>query len=181
MTSFFARPQPQSFYDELGLEIPTVPLQLLFYVMLVFVIVIGPVNFLVLRKFRKEPLILLTSPAVSLLFCLLVVGFITLNEGWYSRAKAFGVTLLDQEGRQAATLARLGVYAPMHRAEVSLSTPATCWSSPMRARCWRMWIRPRSSLPGCFSRGFRSVIRLSGCRRSAKSCGLRRKRTASRW
>lgn len=64
---FFARPQPQSFYDELGLEIPTVPLQLLFYVMLVFVIVIGPVNFLVLRKFRKEPLILLTTPAVSLL------------------------------------------------------------------------------------------------------------------
>ena len=110
---FFARPQPQSFHDELGLEIPTVPLQLLFYVMLVFVIVIGPVNFLVLRKFRKEPLILLTTPAVSLLFCLLVVGFITLSEGWYSRAKAFGVTLLDQEGRQAATLARLGVYAPI--------------------------------------------------------------------
>ncbi|MBS1370138.1 MAG: hypothetical protein HPZ91_09315 [Lentisphaeria bacterium] len=102
-----------NFTGNLGLEIPTIPLHLLFFVMLAFVILIGPVNYFVLKRFRRENLLLATTPAISLVFCLLVVGFITIDEGWYSRAKAYGITLLDQESRMAATQARVAVYAPV--------------------------------------------------------------------
>ena len=106
------RLEVENCFSLLKLPIPGVPLQLLFFVMLVFVIVIGPVNFMILRKLRREPLILLTTPVISLLFCLLVIGFITMGEGWYSRAKAVGVTLLDQDANLAATRAVVAVYAP---------------------------------------------------------------------
>lgn len=101
------------FMDVLALEIPTIPLHWLFFVMLLFVILIGPVNYFVLKKFHREMLLLATTPAISLLFCLLVIGFITVSEGWYSRAKAYGITLLDQENRLAATRVMLGIYAPV--------------------------------------------------------------------
>ncbi len=101
------------FMDVLALEIPTIPLHWLFFVMVAFVILIGPVNYFVLRKLHREMLLLATTPAISLLFCLLVIGFITVDEGWYSRAKASGITLLDQPARLAATHVRFGVYAPI--------------------------------------------------------------------
>lgn len=101
------------FMDVLALEIPTIPLHWLFFVMVAFVILIGPVNYFVLRKLHREMLLLATTPAISLLFCLLVIGFITVDEGWYSRAKASGITLLDQPTRLAATHVRFGVYAPI--------------------------------------------------------------------
>ena len=99
--------------EVIALEIPTIPLHWLFFVMLVFVILIGPVNYFVLKKLRREMLLLATTPAISLLFCLLVIGFITVAEGWFSRAKVSGITLLDQENRLAATRVMLGVYAPI--------------------------------------------------------------------
>lgn len=111
--SSFRQFTPDTYYALLKLEIPNVPLQLLFLAMVVFVFLIGPANFFLLRKFRKEPLILVTTPAISLVFCVLVIGFITLGEGWHSRAKALGVTLLDQDTKLAATRAMLAVYSPI--------------------------------------------------------------------
>jgi len=110
---FAGADDPTPFHKELNLSIPPVPLQWLFFVMLVFVIVIGLVNYFVLHKFRKEPLILLTTPVVSILFCLLVIGFISFQEGWSSRVRAFGMTLLDQTTGQAATRAIVSVYSPL--------------------------------------------------------------------
>ena len=109
----FRQVSPDTYYALLKLPIPDVPLQLLFLVMVAFVLLIGPANFFLLRKFRKEPLILVTTPVISLVFCLLVIGFITVGEGWHSRAKALGVTLLDQDTKLASTRAMLAVYSPV--------------------------------------------------------------------
>lgn len=109
----FRQVTPDTYWALLKLPIPDVPLQLLFLVMVAFVLLIGPANFFLLRKFRKEPLILVTTPVISLVFCLLVIGFITLGEGWHSRAKALGVTLLDQDTKLAATRAMMAVYSPV--------------------------------------------------------------------
>lgn len=103
----------ENYYSLLHLPIPDVPLQLLFLVMAAFVLLIGPANFFILRKFRREPLILVTTPVISLVFCLLVIGFITVGEGWYSRARGLGVTLLDQDTKLAATRAMMAVYSPV--------------------------------------------------------------------
>ncbi len=90
-----------------------VPLQLLFCVMLFFAILIGPVNFWVLKRRKKEPWILVTTPIISLLFCGVVILFITFKEGWYSRGRAVAVTLLDQTTQQAVTKGWMAVYAPI--------------------------------------------------------------------
>lgn len=90
-----------------------VPLQLLFCVMLFFAILIGPVNFWVLKRHKKEPWILVTTPIISLLFCGVVILFITFKEGWYSRGRAVALTLLDQTKQQAVTKGWMAVYAPI--------------------------------------------------------------------
>ncbi len=90
-----------------------VPLRLLFVVMLVFVLLIGPLNFWYLRRKKKEPWILVTTPVISLIFCVLVILFITFSEGWYSRGRAIAITLLDQTAQQAVTRAWVSVYAPI--------------------------------------------------------------------
>lgn len=109
----FRQVTPDTYWALLKLPIPDVPLQVLFLAMVAFVLLIGPANFFLLRKFRREPLILVTTPVISLVFCLLVIGFITMGEGWHSRAKALGVTLLDQDTKLASTRAMLAVYSPV--------------------------------------------------------------------
>lgn len=104
---------PNAFQSQLLPKIKDIPLQKLFFVMLVFVLLIGPVNYFWLRKYRKEPWILVTTPVISLIFCLLVILFITINEGWHSRGKAFGITLLDQANQIAATNSWTILYAPV--------------------------------------------------------------------
>ena len=94
-------------------EVENVPLPVLLWVMLAFVILIGPVNYFVLRRRNREPWILVTTPVLSLAFCLLVILYITFHEGWHSRGKSFGVTFLDQERGIAATKAWNVLYAPM--------------------------------------------------------------------
>lgn len=106
--------EPGLISQTMPLPIQQLPLRKLFFVMLLFVILIGPVNYLWLKRRGREPWILVTTPALSFAFCVVVVLFITLNEGWHSRGRAFGVTLLDQEaGHLAATRAWSDVYAPI--------------------------------------------------------------------
>ncbi len=90
-----------------------IPLRLLFVVMLVFVLLIGPLNFWYLRRKKKEPWILVTTPVISLIFCAVVILFITFSEGWYSRGRAVAITLLDQTAQQSVTRAWMAVYAPI--------------------------------------------------------------------
>ncbi|MDR0931965.1 MAG: hypothetical protein LBM70_02970 [Victivallales bacterium] len=98
---------------KLKFKIPTVPLHSLFYVMLIFAIIVGPVNYFTLRRFRRESWLFVTTPAISLIFCLALIAFITIHEGWYSRGKAHGITLLDEGIGLTATLSRVIVYAPI--------------------------------------------------------------------
>ncbi len=100
-------------FSHLALPIPSIPLQWLFCVMLAFVLIVGPVNYFILKRNRREMLILLTTPVICLIFCLLVIGFISVHEGWFSRAKACGLTLLDQDRKLAATRALVSVYSPV--------------------------------------------------------------------
>lgn len=90
-----------------------IPYRLIFGVMLVFALLIGPVNFWILRRRKKEPWILVTTPVISVVFCILVIVFITFEEGWYSRGRALAVTLLDQPEQRAVTRAWGAIYAPI--------------------------------------------------------------------
>ncbi|MBR5024259.1 MAG: hypothetical protein IKX48_04270 [Victivallales bacterium] len=91
------------------LETPphTIPLFKLFLVMAVFAVIIGPLNYWYLQRKGKQLLLILTTPAISILFCLFVFLFITFYEGWRSHGAACGFTILDQTKHRADTFAHV--------------------------------------------------------------------------
>ena len=97
------------------LETPphTIPLFKLFLVMAVFAVIIGPLNYWYLQRKGKQLLLILTTPAISILFCLFVFLFITFYEGWRSHGAACGFTLLDQTEHRADTFAKVVMDAAL--------------------------------------------------------------------
>lgn len=93
-----------------NLRIPTGGM---FVVMLVFVVVAGPVNLIVLWKFRRRIWMLWTVPAVSLVTCLAVFLYSFLAEGWTGHVRTAALTILDQRNHRAATLGLTGFYSPL--------------------------------------------------------------------
>jgi hypothetical protein len=90
-----------------------IPVRGLFTVMLLFTILIGPVNIYVLKRLRRRIWLLWTVPAFSLLTCTGVVGFMFLSEGWQPHARAEGVTILDETSQRATSIGWLGLYSPL--------------------------------------------------------------------
>ena len=90
-----------------------VPFRQLFLIMLLFVVVIGPLNIFILMRKKKMIWILWTTPAIAVVFSLLVVFYSIFSEGWHSRVRINAVTLLDEGGQTAATLAIQGYYCPL--------------------------------------------------------------------
>ena len=97
------------------LETPphTIPLFKLFLVMAVFGVIIGPLNYWYLQRKGKQLLLIFTTPAISIVFCLFVFLFITFYEGWRSHGAACGFTMLDQTEHRADTFARVVMDAAL--------------------------------------------------------------------
>lgn len=89
------------------------PLFPLLIVMAVFAIIIGPLNYWYLQRKHKQLLLVLTTPAISIVFCIIVFLFITFREGWRSHGTMVGFTLLDQTEHQATTIARAVMNAAL--------------------------------------------------------------------
>ncbi|MFN0110461.1 MAG: hypothetical protein ACKVZH_16520 [Blastocatellia bacterium] len=94
-----------------------VPIRGLFLLMLVFVLVIGPVNLIWLAKKKRKIWMLWTVPAISLLTCLMVAGFSLFGEGWNSTAKTEALTILDETNHRATTIGWTGFYSPITPSE----------------------------------------------------------------
>ena len=92
---------------------PPIPMTGLTFTMIFFVIIIGPVNYMVLKKRRAEIWSLVTIPALSLLFSGAVVATVFFNEGIYSQGTGIVRTLLDQTSGLAASRGGFGIYSPL--------------------------------------------------------------------
>lgn len=108
-----ARNETRSLHASLSLPEPPIPLKTLCTIMICFVIIIGPVNILVLKHYRKELLCLVTIPVLSLLFTGTVILSIFLSEGFASRGKGKVETFLDQRTGLAASRGSFAVYSPI--------------------------------------------------------------------
>lgn len=90
-----------------------VPTRGLLALMLLFTLLIGPGNILLLNWLKRRMWLLWTIPAIAFVFGSAVLLYSIFNEGIEPRAKTVSITMLDQETRQSVTLALTGYYAPL--------------------------------------------------------------------
>jgi hypothetical protein len=91
----------------------TTPVRGLFLLMLLFVIVIGPVNLLVLARRRKKLWLLWTVPAISLVTCLAIAAYAIASEGVASYTRTLCLTVLDEHEHRATSIGVIGFYSPL--------------------------------------------------------------------
>jgi hypothetical protein len=94
--------------DELG-----TPVRGLFLLMLLFVVAIGPVNYLLLARRKKRLWLWWTVPAISVVASLGVFGYAMLAEGWRGYARTEVMTILDENAHRATTIGLTAFYAPL--------------------------------------------------------------------
>ena len=74
-----------------------------------FVIAIGPVNYFLLRKWRRLHLLLFTVPASAAVITSLLIAYALAADGFAVRVRARSITQLDQRVGQAATWSRFRI------------------------------------------------------------------------
>ncbi len=90
-----------------------VPVRGIFYVLLGFSILIGPIALVVLTKMKRKIWLLWVAPALSFTTCILVAVYAMVSEGVRPTVRSAAVTLLDQPRREALTLGMVGLYCPL--------------------------------------------------------------------
>ena len=88
-----------------------IPARAFFFILVAFSIVIGPLNYWLLWRARRQVLLVLTTPVISAIFILVLGGYVLAGEGVGVRGRAVSFTMLDQVRKQAATRASVSLYA----------------------------------------------------------------------
>jgi hypothetical protein len=81
--------------------------------MLLFSIVIGPVNLFVLTQRKRKLWLFWTVPLISFITCVVVLGYMVLSEGMQGKVRVETFTVLDENSRRASTIGWVAVYTPM--------------------------------------------------------------------
>ena len=105
----------EALLDNLNVDIPLEPIPLggLTLLMFCFVAVIGPCNYLFLKKRHLEMWCLVTIPILSLLFSGAVVLTVVFREGFDSKGKGRVLTVLDQKRGLASCRGLFSIYSPL--------------------------------------------------------------------
>jgi hypothetical protein len=90
-----------------------VPVRGTVFIMLLFVLAIGPANLIVLSRMNRKVWLLWTIPAISFLTCLMVFAYSYIREGVTPDTRISGITMLDQANRRAATVGLTAFYCPL--------------------------------------------------------------------
>lgn len=101
-------------HESWTVEIPGIgelPLVTFLGILLVFALVIGPLNFYILARFKRPNMLLLTIPVASLGCSILIVVFGIMHEGLGVRSASCSHTVLDQRIQRHATVERMSFYA----------------------------------------------------------------------
>ncbi len=92
------------------------------FLITLFVLGIGPLNYWLLKRSGKIPMLLATVPAAALATTFLLFAYGFLSEGVGTRVRARSFTFLDQPASEASSWARLSYYAGVAPSE-GLSVP----------------------------------------------------------
>ena len=88
-----------------------VPTKAYLSMLLLFTVVIGPLNYLYLWRKRLQVLLVLTVPLISLVFIGVLTAYAFIGEGLTVRGRAATFTVLDQTTKHAATRSSVSMYA----------------------------------------------------------------------
>jgi hypothetical protein len=88
-----------------------VPARAYLSILIVFSLLIGPVNYWLLWRRHRQVLLVLTVPFISAVFIVLLAGYVLAGEGLGVRGRAVTFTMLDQVRKQASTRASMSLYA----------------------------------------------------------------------
>lgn len=100
--------------DFLAFLIPgvrSVPVIAFAVAMSLFAILIGPVNYYILAKRKRQGFLLVTIPAIAILSSLAMFAFSFVAHGVSVRSRVRSVTWIDQESQSAVSLARIAWFA----------------------------------------------------------------------
>ena len=101
------------------------PIRGLFLVMLGFVILAGPVNLYLSRRWKRRMLLLWAVPVLSLVASAAVASFALFSEGMHRRARTEVITFLDQASRRATTIGLTAFYSTLTPVDGLFFGPAT--------------------------------------------------------
>lgn len=90
-----------------------VPVRSLIGFLVVFVILIGPLNLWLVQKVRKPVLMLVNVPVLAFAFSAALIGFNFAREGFEARIAARSLSVIDQRDHRRATAECLAFYAPL--------------------------------------------------------------------
>jgi len=88
-----------------------IPVRSYLAILIVFSVLIAPVNYVVLWRKKRQVLLVLTTPLISILFIALLAGYAVLGEGLGIHERSDSFTILDQSKKHAATRASVSMYA----------------------------------------------------------------------
>ena len=88
-----------------------VPVRSYMTILVAFSVLIGPVNYVLLWRKRRQVLLVLTAPLISMVFLAVLAGYALFGEGIGIKGRAQSFTLLDQTTKRAATRASISLYA----------------------------------------------------------------------
>lgn len=98
---------------------------IIFTIMLIFAILIGPLNIYILSKKKRKIWLLWTVPAGALVFTLVLLLYALSSETWGGHTRSRTLTVLDENTRRAISLGRLAYFYPIPPAGGLMFSPYT--------------------------------------------------------
>lgn len=88
-----------------------VPVYAFLFLMTVFTLIIGPLNYLLLWKRKQLFLLVLTIPLVAFVTSLSLFGYSAVSHGFAVKSRVRSLTVLDQREQNAVTVSRIALFA----------------------------------------------------------------------
>lgn len=134
------------------------PVILFLILITLFVLVIGPINYLLLKKFKRLYLILISVPLGAAVVTLSLFFFALLTDGIQTRVRVRSFTDLDQTRGHAASMSRQTYYAGIAPGGLSFPKHATVYPIEYQPQGYINDTKPKQITWGAdeqlFQRGF---------------------------
>lgn len=115
----------EDFFNFLIPGVTSVPVYAFLVLMTLFTIIIGPLNYIFLRRRKKTYMLLLTIPAIAFITSLTLFVYSTLAYGFRVTARSRSLTVLDQRANTAVALSRISLFAGIAPSEGLTFSPDT--------------------------------------------------------